>query len=267
MTVAAPIDRGPNLQERRPTPFVRELAMHAPIASLAADLALGLPGHRSRNAHVLFEVPAAGGIPDVLRIAFDPAQLRRRDQLGLAPVTDLTELRVLIAVATGPQTLSVVAQAARVTAAHLRRAVLPALAELGWLAPLTGRGERTVVNPAVKYRELARSVVTVEAKRRDWAGAITQARRHQSCADRAYIAIDAATPGPLLRFAAELSHSGIGLVTVNADTMAAQVVARPTIGLARPDEHALIAERAWSLVLSGRTCWETFDVFGRDLTA
>lgn len=241
--------------------------MLAPVAAVAADLASGLPGHRSQNAHVLFEVPTAAGVPDVLRVAFDPAQLRRRAELGLAPVVDLTALRVLLATSNGPVALYMAARAARVTTAHLRRTVVPTLVEAGWLLPLKRRGDQMLVRPRLKYRPLTRSVVTVEAKRNDWRSAIAQARRHQGCADRAYIAIDAATPGPLLRLARDLSAAGIGLVTVSAETITAELVTRPAAWLPHTDEQQLIGERAWSLVLQGRTCWDTFDVFGRDLTA
>lgn len=251
----------------RPVPFDRELDMHGPIADIAADLTAGLPGHRSGSAHVLFEVPAGAGIPDVLRVAFDPAQVQLRTELGLAPVIDLTAVRVLVAASKGPALLAAVARGAGVTGAHLRRTVIPQLVEAGWLEPLTGRGERALVTPRVRHRSLVRSVVTVEAKRRDWRAAITQARRHQACADRAYIAIDAATPGPLLGFADELSREGIGLVTVDATTRRASLVMRPAAGFPREDEHRLVGERAWSLVCAGRTMWDTFDVFGRDLTA
>ncbi len=248
-------------------PFAREFDMLAPVAAVAADLASGLPGHRSEHAHVLFEVPTAAGVPDVLRVAFDPTQLRRRAELGLAPLLDLTALRVLLATTSRQAPIYVAARVARVTTAHLRRTVVPALVEAGWLLPLKGRGDQTLVKPRLKYRPLTRSVVTVEAKRNDWRSAIAQARRHQACADRAYIAIDAATAAPLLRLAQDLSAAGIGLVTVNAETNMAQLVTRPAAWFPHTDEHQLIGERAWSLVLQGRKCWDTFEVFGRDLTA
>jgi hypothetical protein len=267
MTEAAAVRPAHATTAERQAPFTRESDMLAPVAALAADLASGLPGHRSQNAYVLFEVPTAAGVPDVLRVAFDATQLRRRAELGMAPVVDHTALRVLLATANGPAPLYVVARRARVTTAHLRRTVVPTLVEAGWLLSLRGRGDQTLVKPRLKYRPLTRSVVTVEAKRNDWRSAIAQARRHQGCADRAYIAIDAATPGPLLRLAQDLSAAGIGLVTVHAETRKAVLVTRPAAWFPHTDEHQLIGERAWSLVLEGRTCWDTFDVFGRDLTA
>lgn len=266
MTDIAPQQRATGRAATRPVPFERELDMHAPIAAIAGKMAAGLPRHRTGAAHVLFEVPAAAGIPDVLRVAFDTAETERREALGLAPVADLTELRVLVATSNGPVALTEVARSAQVTAAHVRRTVIPVLAAAGWLEPLTGRGDRAVVTPRARYRSLVASVVTVEAKRRDWRGALTQARRHQACADRVYVAIDAATPGPLLGFADELSRRGIGLVTVDAAALRATLVTRPAAGFPRVDERSLVGERAWSLVRVGRTTWDTFDVFGRDLT-
>jgi len=252
---------------QRRTPFARELDMHPIVATLAANLATGLPGHRSLNAYVLFEVPAAGGVPDLIRVAFDPAVVRRRVELGLTPVVDHTAMRVLTAVSAGPRPLGVVAMQAAISTAHLRRTVVPALVDAGWLAPLNARGDQTDVCPTFRHRSVVRSVVTVEVKRRDWRGAIRQARRHTSCADRAYIAIDAATPGQLLQVAAPLSQAGIGVITVDADSSTASVVTCPAAGFPRPDEYRLIGERAWSLVLAGTDTWATFEVFGRDLTA
>lgn len=266
MTEVGPGQRHARDRARREG-FCRELDMQVPIADLSAHLAAGLPGHRSGSAHVLFEVPAAAGVPDVLRVAFDSTEVRRRTELGLMPVIDLTALRVLVATDRGPVALGSVAHVAGVTSAHLRRTVIPDLVDAGWLEPLRGRGDRTLVTPRALHRSVVRSVVTIEAKRRDWRGAITQARRHQACADRAYIAIDAATPGRLLELAEELSRAGIGLVTVDASTGRASLVIRPAARFPHDDEHRLVGERAWSLVLSGRSTWETFDVFGRDLTA
>lgn len=266
LTYVAPARRVP-----RPRPpggavsFDREADMHAPIADIVDRLARGLPGYRSAPAHVLFEIPAAAGIPDVLRVAFSPAEIRRRTELGLAPVLDLTAVRSLAAVSGGPAGLGDVARRAGVTLDYLRRMVVPRLIDDGWLNPLSGRGDRTVVSPRHIYRSLVSSVVTVEAKRRDWRSAISQARRHQACADRAYVAIDAATPGRLLNLAEELARGGIGLLTVDASTGRAVEIARPTVGRPREDERRLIGERAWMLVGCGRSRWETFEVFGQDL--
>lgn len=240
--------------------------MHAPIANVVGRLATGLPGQRSASTHILFEVPTAAGIPDVLRVALNSTELRRRTQFGLAPVLDLTALRSLAAVRGGPATLDEVARRAGVTSKHLRRAVVPRLVADGWLSRPTGRGEEATLTPRHPYRSLVRSVVTVEAKRRDWRGAISQARRHKACADRVYVAIDAATPGRLLELAGELAREGIGLITVDARTGRAMEVTRPAPGRPRADEHCLVGERAWMLVGSGRSTWETFDVFGQDLT-
>lgn len=265
MTEVAPRQPAAGAASARRVPFEREVDMHVPIASIADELAAGLPGFRA-DARVLFEVPAAAGVPDVMRVAFDPDVLEDRTCWSLAPVVDLTMLRVLVATGGGPVTLAEVAQRSQVTAAHLRRIVLPNLVELGWLEPLTGRGDGAAVTPRVRYRPLVRSVVTVEAKRQDWRGALTQVRRHRRCADRAYVAIDAATPGPLLGLADELSRAGTGLVTVDAAEGRATLVTRPAAGFPRVDERALVGERAWSLVREGRTTWDTFPVFGRNLT-
>lgn len=267
MADVAPVRQLLRPPTRGPLAFDRESEMYTPIADIADQLAKGLPGHRSVASHVLFEVPAAAGIPDVLRVAFNPTEMRRRVKFGLAPVLDLTAVRSLTALSKGPMPLSHVARRAGVTSGHLRRMVVPRLVEDGWLKPFFGRGDHTLLSPRVTHRALLRSVVTVEAKRRDWRGAISQARRHQACADRAYIAIDAATPGRLLHLAADLALDGIGLMTVDAYTGRALEIARPAARAPRDDEHRLIGERAWSLVNSGRSTWDTFAVFGRDLTA
>jgi hypothetical protein len=265
MTDVAPQRLVTPARSRSAVAFVRESDMLGPVAAIADRLAAGLPGHRSALSHVLFEIPAAAGIPDMLRVAFDPNELRRRTAMDLPPVLDHTSLRVLTALAVGPAALQDIARRAAVTSAHLRRTVLPRLVEGGWLEPPSGRGDQALVMARVRHRSLVRSVVTVEAKRRDWRAAISQARRHQACADRAYIAIDAATPGRLLDIADDLARAGIGLITVEAVTSRAVQVTRPAAGFPRDDERRLIGERSWSLVLSGRSTWDTFEVFGRDL--
>ena len=247
--------------------FGREADMHEHIARVADALVVGLSEHRATELHVLFEVPAAAGIPDVLCVAFHRDEISRRTGLGLAPVLDVTAVRLLSAVADGPRDMAHLARAAQVTADHLRRSVIPKLQAAGWLETLTGRGDRAIVSARVPYASVGAAVVTVEAKRRDWKGALAQARQHLRCADRAFVGIDAATPGPLLGLAGELARSGIGLLTVDARTADTRVVALPSPRQPRVDEHAVVAERAWSLVLEGRTTWETFRVFGRDLTA
>lgn len=259
---AAPLAR----RKARPVAFEREADMVAPIAAVAHRLAAGLPGAGSAASHVLFEVPAVAGIPDVLRVAFNPAELRRRTGLGLAPVLDLVALRLLISVERGPLALNDAARGAGVTSGHLRRTVIPGLVNDGWLEPLAGRGDQTVVTSRFQHRSLVRSLITVEAKRRDWRSAISQARRHQACADRVYIAIDAATPGRLPELADDLARGGVGLIVVDASVTRAREVTRPAPGSPREDERRLVGERAWSLVLEGRSTWDTFRVFGQDLT-
>lgn len=132
--------------------FERELDMHAPIAKIARQLSLGLPGERSSPAHVLFEVPAAAGIPDVIRVTFNRGRLHNRVEHAMGPVIDLTELRTLVATSRGPATLAQASVTVGVTPQHLRRTIVPKLVESGWLEPLIGRGDRATITPRMFYQ-------------------------------------------------------------------------------------------------------------------
>lgn len=243
--------------------FRWEREMLPPLLAAADSL---VPHLRRRHAHVLTEVASASGVPDLVVLSFDQQVVAERLAAGLAPVEDLTQVRALVAAAGGARTVDELAAAAQVTRAYLRGNVLPALVQAGWLKPTTGRGCSAIVEPRHLIRSVAADLVTVEAKRTAWQRAVNQAMRHALSADACYIALDAARATPAIAQRAAIGRLGVGLLTVDPVTCRVAVVARPRCRPYDPGMRTLLAERAWQLVLSGKSAGPTFPVFGRDLT-
>lgn len=233
-------------------------ALHAASRNLTA----GLPNAEDRVA--MFEVPAFESVPDMVVTLFDDDHVKRRQAWGGAPVTDPSAVRALVAVNAGVGDLDGIASSVGVSRSHLRRGILPALAESGWTVPLSARD--TKVRLLHPYEPLVQWVVTVEAKRTKWREAVAQARRHLRVADRAYVALDAAHLAPAAAVSVELAREGIGLVSVDAVSDSASVVRRPRKGH-RPDlvAQSLIGERVWELQVAGVRVGRTSHVFGQTL--
>lgn len=259
--------------------FAREVDMIAPIVAAATKLTRGLP---ATSAHTYLEVPFAGGVPDVVIVSFNEAAIRRRLEADLGPVTSLSEVRVLDGLAAGRTDLADLAAHTGLSRAHLRRTVLPLLAQAGWTEPLGGRASE--VQARFPHEPLTHWVVSVEVKRTAWATAVAQARRHLLAADRAFIAIDARRAGRAIAAAPHLARQGVGVATVAApdpdspnDCLGwAGVVSYPDDrrpGLPAPGrstravDRRLVAERVWDLRLRGVRSGPTYPVFGRDLSA
>jgi len=249
--------------------FRWEMDMLGPIAGSVGVLMRHLPGRGSPD--VRFEVASATGVPDVIAVRWHTGELRRRQQLGLPPVLDVTRMRALTALSAGSLTSAALAAACGVSVSHVRRTVVPQLIDDGWVAGArahSGRGPGALVRPLVRHRPLVGAVVTVEAKRSAWKQAFAQARRHRACSDAAYVALDAAWASVAVRFADEMSACGVGLLTVDAASGRVRVVSRPAIrGATRDADRRLIAERAWGLQLAGARSGVVSPVFGRDLVA
>lgn len=251
--------------------FVREAQMLAPLAAAASTLCLGLPG----RPEVFFEVPLAAGVPDLVVVAFDATAVQERLAAGLAPVVEVSAVRTLTALEAGMTDLGDVAAAAGLSAAHLRRRVLPGLLHAGWVTPL----QNSRVQLLHPFAPVASWAVAVEAKRSAWAQAASQARRMLPAADRVFVALDAARARPAMSNAAHLASVGVGLVTVAADpptdsapvsVISAPRRARPGLPPGHrgttPAAKALLAERVWDLHLAGRRHGPVHPVFGRDLS-
>lgn len=244
--------------------FRWERDMLPPLAAAVGALA---PPSGQERVHVLTEVASVSGVPDLVAVRFDRDAIGERRGAGLAPVTDLTQVRTLVAVADGGRTAGQLATAAQVTVAYMRGKILPALVGAGWLESITGRGCSAIVSPRHILRPLARNLITVEAKKAAWQRALNQAMRHAPSSDGCFIALDAARATPAIAQQDAIRKLGVGLLTVDPMTGRVTVVARPHRHPSDPVRRTVLAERAWQLTLTGQTAGPTFPVFGRDLTA
>lgn len=234
-----------------------------PALVAAAD---GLVRNRGPEpVRVLTEVASAVGVPDLVAIRFDESATIERLDAGLLPVVDLTQVRSLVAAAGGARSVVQLAHAAGVTPSYMRRSVLPALMEIGWLESPMGRGQRADVVPRHSIRSIAFDLITVEAKKSAWQRAVNQAMRHASSSDNSYIALDATRAAPAIEQRAAIRRLGVGLLTVDPETYKVKLVTRAPNRPSDPAMRMLLAERAWQLALAGKSAGPTFPVFGRDL--
>lgn len=244
-----------------PTAVVRygfEADMLPPLVEAVDALVAGLPD--AENRVVLFEVPAFESIPDIVVAQLNREAIELRRAAGVSPVPDLTAVRALLGLTAGVSDLDALARRSGVSRAHLRRKVLPALVEAGWVDCRAGMHLRLPLAPVLNW------VVTVEAKRSKWREAYAQARRHQRVADRAFVALDAASSNPALAWSAEFAGQGVGLVTVDARTDSTTVARRPQRGpKGDADARAVLGERVADMTEVGATVGRTFPVFGQVL--
>jgi hypothetical protein len=152
----------------------RKFAVEADMLALIAAAAPELAGP---GAVAVFEVQAAAGVPDVVAAVFDQDVIAARADTGF--VTDPAGLAALLALSDAlgrRRALDArqVAAAAEVTASYARSRVLPGLAVRG-LAVMTAPGRWTAAGP---YRSPACTLVTIEAKLRDWRRGLGQAAQH-----------------------------------------------------------------------------------------
>lgn len=239
--------------------YAAEADMLPPLVEAVDALVSGLPN--SSDCAVLFEVPAFESIPDLVAVQLDHEVVERRRTAGVAPVPDLTCVRALTGLSSGIEGLDALAQRSGVTRAHLRRSVIPALSAAGWLSDPADLRLRAPFEPVLNW------VVTVEAKRSKWREAYAQARRQKRVADRAFVALDAASANPARLWSVEFATQGIGLVTVDARTSSATVERRPRRG-PRVDDDArhLLSERIVEMTSAGVSVGKTFPVFGQLLS-
>jgi hypothetical protein len=219
----------------------------------------------TKRMQALFEVPCTAGVPDIVFVEFDEAALAERS--ARSALTDLAELRVMMMAASGGRrvlrewTAADLAAEVGLSATYLRRAVLPRLV-------LGGHLEKSGATwkPTHRFRSVARRIVTVEAKLRDWRGAVAQASRHRGVADAAWVAIDGASARAAARNQHWFSTYGVGLATVSVDGFVRAIV-EPRASRLRHAERELLAERVAGLHLAGRVSGEIQPVFGQILLA
>jgi hypothetical protein len=242
---------------QRPARFRAEADMLAPLAASAATFA--------KRACVLFEVPCTAGIPDIVLLELDGKAVAER--VGTEPLTEPVDVRLVLAMAairdptSRSWTVDDLASGAGVSAAHLRRLILPRLIETGHV--VAGEGGWS---PAYRFRSLARRIVTIEAKLRDWRGGVAQASRHTAVADAAWVAIDARSAGTAANHPEWFTTYGIGLVAVSSSGTVEPLIT-PGPSRTRQPGRELLAERAAALHLSGQVSGPLPRVFGQTLIA
>jgi hypothetical protein len=234
--------------------------MLAPIARAPSALA----GRRraARRPQVLFEFFGAEGTPDIVFLEFDAQELRRRDELDLPPVRNYNEVAVLLALGDGALSAHDLSTRIGVTAAHLRRAILPTLDRQGWVEQADG-----LWSSPEPLRPLAKWIVAIEAKRRDWRRAMEQAQRYRRFANRAVAVLDASTNLAAARAHAE-SDGRIGLASIDVDLQKLQAIVLPKWHPpSSPLEFVWAGEQAYLMRRTGVVSGPILPVFGRLLVA
>jgi hypothetical protein len=227
--------------------FRYEADMLAPLLERADEF---LPG-----GVALFEVPCTAGIPDLVLIDIDQRAIGERGDA--APLTQSIDVNVMLALQATihGHTAAELAAACHVTAAHLRRLVLPRLIEGGHIDL-----DADHYRPRYAFRSLARTLVTIETKLRDWRGGLGQASRHATVADQAWLVLDARSTAAVRRVEWFRSY-GVALGLLSFEGQLARVV-EPGVNRSRQPDRELLAERAVALYGSGVSCGPLPRVFG-----
>ena len=209
---------------------------------------------------VFTEVPAIQGIPDLVGVRFIEKNIDLRQRAGVLPLSSEIEVRTIMALGYEVLDASELAYRTQTSRTYMRRAVLPLLGDLGWIQL---RSENQVCRrPEALW--VGRRVVTVEAKLKNWQTALAQARRQRYSADAAYIALDAASVGPVGNYLGAIASSGVGVIAVDSKTRLAQVLVRPerqdfcSFGAGK----ILLAERCLDMLIRGTKEGQIYPVFG-----
>ena len=236
--------------------FAAEADMLGLIAAAAPELA-------GPGAVAVFEVQSAAGVPDVTAVVFDPGVIAARAGTGF--VTDAAGLAALLALSDAlarrrALDAGQVGAAAGVSASYARSRVLPGLAARG-LAVMAAPGRWAAAAP---YRSPAVTLVTVEAKLRDWRRGLGQAARHAAGADAAWLVLD----GSFTRLAAGRAEwfraAGVGMAGLDPDGTLRLLLQPSADGMLRA-RRELLAERLADLHGAGAVSGPVGRVFGRDL--
>lgn len=214
---------------RRPKPlpsFETEAAM--------TDQAIARAGAFWRGAApfdaVALEAVGPGAVADVVFAGFDRGALAARDAHGILPVTDWTTLGCVLACRSRALALRELAGVLGTSESTVRRATGLAVA-----AGALVRGDDGFRTHRA-WRPVARRLVAVELKLRDWAHGLGQASRYRDWADTSWLVLGASeAPSATAASAA----AGIGLARLGADG-SVRVLARPV----RQRDFAL-RERVW----------------------
>ncbi len=179
-----------------------ELVLH----DLAAELSRNLRG-ASRGLVRIRELAGPIGIPDLTALIGDPGPLEARLALEVPPL--LNEIDAAIAASAYPHTPRSAATVARALGwpeeTILRR--IPGLVKSG---ALVRSGEKTYTRPEA-LRPVGQ-VVAIEAKMKDWRGALAQARGYSVWADNYVIVMGALAPPTVSKLREEVTQDSGGLV-------------------------------------------------------
>lgn len=212
---------------------------------------------------VVYEVQSAAGVPDAVFLALDLGVLASRRSLGF--LTEPAMLGAVVALSRAQargEALETgeVAGLLGVTRGHAATNVLPVLESQGYAARGAGGGW-SAVQP---FRSVARSVVTVEAKLRDWKRGLGQATRHAAGADRSWLVIDAASATAARKSREWFTALGVGLAALDVSGHVTTLV-EPRRADVLPLRRELLAERAAAIYAAGDASGPVRPVFGRIL--
>ena len=241
--------------------MARGFAVEADMLGL---IAAAVPEFAGPGAVAVFEVQSAAGVPDVVATVFDQDVIKARTDTGF--VTDAASLAALLALSDAlgrRRALDArqIAAAAGVTASYVRSRVLPGLAARG-LAVMAAPGRWTAVS---HYRSPASTLVTIEAKLRDWRRGLGQAARHAAGADAAWLVLDGACTRSAVGRADWFRAMGVGLAGLDPDGPLRLLLQPSGAGILRA-RRELLAERLAELHCSGAVSGPVGLVFGRELT-
>lgn len=214
---------------------------------------------------VLFEVPTASGVVDVLYVAFDDHVVTSRREANHAPIIEWHELRVFAALqSSAGRAVPLAELALRVgmTRSGLRRGALSRLAASGHVDVT----DRESVMPTWSYQPPARTLVAVEAKLRDWRRATSQARRYTSFADQSFIAVESNVAARALEQRKIIASSGVGILAVDSSSRRVRTLVTAPVHLPKILHRMFAAEQALWVTWEGRVSGPVPLVYGRLLT-
>lgn len=188
----------------------------------------------------------SGRIPDLVLARIDLDALEKRVRGGWGRALGSSELRAVRALRPDRgRSLSSIANHLGVSEARTRELLRRLVAEAFVVRTTTGSYARQApIQPIVDR------VVTVEAKRSDLLGALTQARAHSMFADVSIVAFDAAHVTRARSLRTAYAQEGIGLLALAADDHGWRWIERPRrSGLVAALGRALTAERTFARML------------------
>lgn len=191
-------------RRRKPQPaFVSEEAM----TSRAIDRRSSFWGSGLPCEFAAVEAVGLGAVADVVLVSFDRRAATSRDVHGIRPITDWTTLGCVLACRGRSLGYSELAPILGVSESTVRRACGLALASG---AVVRHDGFRTHPD----WRPVARRLVALELKLRDWARGLGQAWCYSRWADASWLVLGASAPDTAVAAAAE---AGVGLGRLGAD--------------------------------------------------